>query len=103
MNETLIHLPPGVSGARQDVTGTAKILGVREHDIAPLVRARLLKPLGNPSPNAPRYFATCELIRLANDVQWLDKATRAISQFWRNKNAGRSATRLSSTNCSNSH
>ena len=101
MNETLIHLPPGVSGARQDVTGAAKILGVREHDIATLVRARLLKPLGNPVPNAPRYFATCELIRLANDVQWLDKATRAISQFWRNKNAGRSNPRFPSTSGNN--
>jgi len=103
MNESIINLPSGLSGARQDVIGTAKILGVREHDIATLVRGRLLKPLGNPTANAPKYFATCELLRLANDVAWLDRATRAISQHWKNKNAGRSSARFNQTSGSNSH
>jgi hypothetical protein len=101
MNETLIHLPSGIVGARQDVQGAARILGAQDHDIPVLVRARLLKPLGNPTPNSPKYFATCELLRLANDVAWLDRATRAISQHWKNKNAGRSNARFNQSSSSN--
>ena len=84
--------------ARADVPRAAKMLGVSEHDIPTLVRARLLKPLGNPTPCAPKYFSTCEIIRLANDAQWLDKATRAITQFWKTKNAGRTSRRPATEN-----
>lgn len=89
MSELLLQLPPGVSGARQDVTGAAKILGMQKHDIPVLTAARLLKPLGNPVPSAPKYYATCELLRRAHDVAWLDRATRAITQHWTRKNARR--------------
>jgi len=88
MNEITISVEPGTP-ARVDSAWAAKYLGMNTHDIPTLVRARLLKPLGSPVPSAPKYFATCEIIRLANDVQWLDKATRAITQYWRNKNGRR--------------
>ncbi len=89
MNEFTISFEPGIP-ARVDASRAAKLLGVNDHDIPTLVRARLLKPLGSPIPCAPKYFATCELVRLANDPQWLDKATRVITQYWKNKNARRS-------------
>ena len=89
MNEITISVEPGTP-ARVDAGRAAKFLGVSEHDIPTLVRARLLKPLGSPVPSAPKYFATCEIIRLANDVDWLDRATRAIAQYWRKKNGRRS-------------
>ena len=88
MNGITITVEPGTP-ARVDAARAAKYLGVNAHDIPTLCRARLLKPLGSPAPSAPKYFATCELIRLANDVAWLDKATRAITQFCRNKNGHR--------------
>jgi hypothetical protein len=94
MPEFTLTVEPGTP-ARVVSSRAAKIIGVNELDIATLVRARLLKPLGNPMPCAPKYFATCELVQLANDPQWLDKATRAITQYWKNKNSRRSDRRLS--------
>ena len=44
-----------------------------------------LTPLGDPAPNAPKWFAAVEMIRLATDKDWLHKATKEISKFWRNK------------------
>jgi len=34
-----------------------------------------LTPLGDPAPNAPKWFAAVEMIRLAVDQDWLHKAT----------------------------
>jgi hypothetical protein len=44
-----------------------------------------LTPLGDPAPNAPKSFAAVEIIRLATDQDWLHKATKGISKFWKNK------------------
>jgi hypothetical protein len=68
------------------VPHTAQLLGFSEHDIPVLIRLRLLKPLGNPPSNGHKYFATVELDRLAQDPNWLDKATRAVIQHWQSKN-----------------
>jgi hypothetical protein len=78
---TLVRLP-----ARLDVRQTAHVLGFNEHDIPILVRAKLLKNLGNAAPNAPKYFAACEIQKIAADPDWLHKATKAISTHWRVKN-----------------
>jgi hypothetical protein len=72
--------------ARLDVQQTALALGFNEHDIQILIRARLLRSLGNPAPNAPKYFASCEVELLAVDPDWLNKATRTIASNWRKKN-----------------
>jgi hypothetical protein len=40
-----------------------------------------LTPLGDPAPNAPKWFAAVEMIRLAADEDWLHKATKEISKF----------------------
>ena len=42
---------------RLTVPQTAALLGFAEHDIPILVRKGLLKSLGNPVPNAVKYFA----------------------------------------------
>ena len=44
-----------------------------------------LTPLGDPAPNAPKWFAAVEMIRLAGDQDWLHKATKDIAKFWRLK------------------
>lgn len=77
----LVRLP-----ARLDVHQTAELLGFMDHDIAVLVRMRLLKPLGEPLPNAHKYFSTTEIQLLAQDRQWLDRATKAVARHWQAKN-----------------
>lgn len=72
--------------ARLNVRAAAERLGFPPHDIPILVRSGLLKPLGNPPPNAPKYFARCVVEALAIDVQWLDKATRIVSKHWHDRN-----------------
>jgi hypothetical protein len=72
--------------ARLNVTEAALLLGFKEHDIAPLVAARLLCPLGKPAQNAPKYFAAIEILARADDPGWLSEATKAIAKRWSIKN-----------------
>jgi len=88
MSEPTIHNVTRLP-ARYDVAMTARELGFQSHDIAVLVAAKLLKPLGDPARNGPKYFARCEIEQKASDIKWLDKATRAISEHWRRKNQRR--------------
>jgi hypothetical protein len=78
----LLGRPPAHLTAEQ----VAWVINCQPHDIPVLVSARLLKPLGNPSPNGVKYFATADLIGLMEDRTWLSKATTAISQHWQEKN-----------------
>jgi len=71
--------------ARLTVSQAAVLLGFADHDIPLLVRAKLLTPLGNPKPNAPKYYCAAELERRSQDYKWLDKATAAIARHWRNR------------------
>jgi hypothetical protein len=75
--------------ARLDVSATAKLLGFAEHDIQILMAVGKLTPLGDPAPNAPKWFAAVEMIHLASDQDWLHKATKEISKHWRHKRARR--------------
>ncbi len=71
---------------RIDTGTTAALLGCSEHDIAPLLVARMLKPLGEPVANAPKYFSSANIETLAADPEWLAKMTRALRKYWREKN-----------------
>jgi hypothetical protein len=71
--------------ARLDVATTARILGFPEHDIQILMASRKLTPLGDPAPNAPKWFAAIQVIRLAADEDWLNKATKEVAKYWRHK------------------
>lgn len=71
--------------ARLSVAETAKVLGFAEHDIQILMAARKLTPLGDPAPNAPKWFAAVEVIQLATNKEWLNKATKEVSKYWRHK------------------
>ena len=75
--------------ARLDVVATAKLLGFAEHDIQILMAVGKLTPLGDPAPNAPKWFAAVEMIRLAADMDWLHKATKEIAKYWRLKRGRR--------------
>lgn len=66
--------------ARLDVSVTAKLLGFSEQDIQILMAVGKLTPLGDPAPNAPKWFAAVEMIRLATDQDWLHKAKKEIAK-----------------------
>lgn len=76
---------------RLDVQQTAKLLGFGEHDIQILMAVGKLTPLGDPAPNAPKWFAAVEMIHLATDQDWLHKATKELAKYWRNKRERRKA------------
>lgn len=80
---TLLGQPP----ARLTAEETACLLGFQVHDLAVLMAAGLLKPLGKPAQNGPKYFALKTILELSRDEQWLHKATLTVSGSWRGKNA----------------
>lgn len=73
--------------ARLTAEQSAWALNCQPHDVPILVAARLLKPLGNPSPYNVKFFATSELLEQVEDRTWLAKVTNALNQHWQNKNA----------------
>jgi hypothetical protein len=64
----------------------AILLGIAEHDIPILIRSRLLKPAGNPTPNSQKVFAAATIQALFEDVEWVDKATKALAKHWKDQN-----------------
>jgi len=71
---------------RLNTSEAALLLGFQEHDIAVLVAARLLVPLGKPVRNAPKYFAAVEVVKCVADGEWLSRATKALAKYWQRKN-----------------
>jgi hypothetical protein len=87
--------------ARLNTSETALLLGLPDHDIATLVAAKLLLPLGKPAQNAPKYFAAIDVTARAEDREWLSNATKALARHWQAKNGQRSANcvlKLGATN-----
>ena len=76
--------------ARLNTSETALLLGFPDHDIPVLVAAKVLTPLGKPAQNAPKYFASVEILAFADDREWLCTATRAIAKHWLRKNNSKS-------------
>ena len=73
--------------ARLNSTESAVVLGIQEHDVPILIGEKLLVPLGKPAPNSPKYFAAVQILALAENVEWLAKATKTIALHWKAKNA----------------
>jgi len=70
----------------------AEALGVATHNIPPLVRAGLLKPLGHPGRYCVKHFSRDDLAAKLTNQEWLDKVMAAIHRHWRNKNARKRQT-----------
>ena len=66
--------------ARLTADQTARVLGFQAHDIPALVRAQLLRPLGDAKPNSVKYFTAAEVVQKGQDVKWLDRATKAVAR-----------------------
>jgi hypothetical protein len=73
---------PGRINAEQ----TAALLGFQIHDIPVLVRAKLIQPLGNPTPAAPKWFSSAEIEILRQDPKFLATATKTVSSRWQKRN-----------------
>ena len=58
----------------------ARFLGWPTYFLTLLVRAGHIKPLGKPSQNSRKWYATVELERLGRDPEWLDKAIRIVER-----------------------
>lgn len=84
-----LALGPDRWPARIPVQAVAWILGLEIHHITVLIAARLLVPLGNPARNAPKYFATSDVLLRRSDSRWLGKVTDALTQHWKTKNSRR--------------
>ena len=64
--------------ARLNGEQTADLLGFEKDDLALLARAGLLVPLGNPTSNAVKYYATVDVAAFSEDRDRLDQATAII-------------------------
>ena len=87
--------------ARLNADQTADILGFEKDDLALLARAGLLAPLGNPTANAVKYYATVDVAAFSEDRDRLDQATAIIYSRNRSKFAAqqlRSPESLSDVN-----
>ena len=80
--------------ARLNTSETALLLGFEVHDIAPLIAAKLLVPLGKPAPNAPKFFAAVEIVERAANSEWLSGATKALAKYWMHKNRRKNCSGL---------
>jgi hypothetical protein len=83
--------------ARLLTAQVAKLMNCTPEDVAVLVTAGKLRPLGRPNANAVKFFSAVELMALLADHEWLDDATKTIGQFWKRKNARRSAETITTT------
>src|SRR5438876_6135884 len=71
---------------RLNTSETAVLLGFQEHDMATLVAAKLLAPLGKPAANSPKYFAAVEIAERAVNAEWLSSATKVLAKHWLRRN-----------------
>ena len=78
--------------ARLTVKQAGWLLGFPPHQIPILVGAGLLKPLGQPAPNAIKYFAAATICELKQDIHWQSHASKGIMQYWRKKNQKKAKT-----------
>ena len=79
--------------ARLTAEQVAWVLNCQAHDVPVLVAARLLKPLGNPPPNSVKFYATADVLELAQDRAWLGRLTNAVNLHWQKKNAAKTHCR----------
>lgn len=79
---SLRHLP-----ARLRPQEAAWLLGCHQDEIAPLIEAKLLKPLGKAPRFAIKYFSTRALLQRMENDAWLAKVTDALIGYWRQRNA----------------
>lgn len=71
--------------SRLNAEQVAALIGCNPHDVPPLIRAGLLKPLGTPALNSVKWFASCDLEEKMSDPRWCSRVTTTIYDYWKNK------------------
>jgi hypothetical protein len=64
----------------------AETLGIATHNIPPLMRVGLLKPLGRPGRYCVKLYSRDVLAEQLADPTWLNKVVAALHRHWRTKN-----------------
>ena|SRR5438045_836580 len=77
----------GTLPGRLSALQCAWLIGCAEHDIPILTAAGLLKPLGRPAANAPKYYALADVEQLRSSPKLLDKGSAVIQAHWKKKRA----------------
>jgi hypothetical protein len=75
---------PAILNAEQ--TSTLLFGSCNKDLIAALIREGLLQPLGDPTPQSQKGFATVELFKLRKNLKWLNAAQRCFYAVSRRKN-----------------
>jgi hypothetical protein len=86
---TMPRLPARICG--RDVS---LLLGIPENGITVLTRHKHLTPLGRPTANSVKWFATQTIIALARDEKFLDKMTLCLERHWQERNQRGAQSRL---------
>lgn len=73
--------------ARLTIEQAAWLLGFGSHELPILMAKGLLKPLGHPAPNGQKFFLAATIEELRRDEKWFSKASDAVLEYWRHKNA----------------
>lgn len=79
------------------LVASAEVLRRLIEQAPPALRRRLLPPsqrlqaLGSPAKQAVKFYATCEVLSRAQDVEWLDRAHRTLHAYWKSKAARKRA------------
>lgn len=73
--------------ARLTIEQAAWLLGFAAHEMTILMAKGLLKPLGHPAQNGQKFFLAATIEDLRRDEKWFSKASDAVLDYWRNKNA----------------
>ena len=71
--------------ARVTATQAADLLGFEKDDLALLAAQGLLRPLGEPAPNAVKYYALTDVAAFGEDRERLAQATEMIYRRNRTK------------------
>jgi hypothetical protein len=73
--------------ARLQDEHVAKLLNLHPGLVPLLVTKKLLKPLGNPTPKAVRYYHRDEVLALTNDRIALDRITQFVYSYNKARNS----------------
>ena len=85
--------------ARLTVEQVGWVLNCASHNIRILVRAGLLKPLGDPPENGEKVFHTDEILELIKNKSWLARVTNAIHRAHHVKNETRKSVKQNRVTC----
>jgi len=84
--------------ARLTIEEAGVLLGFHPDSIYFLVDSGILRPLGE-TEHVQLMFATIYVRRLCSDEKWLAKATSAVRQHHRTRNAAQRKRRMQQTEC----